>query len=195
MIQSKERFMKKIVGFLSVVALAGSIGCAGTVGSLNKEYGISEGDKKKIEAATEEKEKDAKEGKSIPRMVLLYPVNRVLDLFDIFRLNVGVGPGFGLNLRATKFVQVGLENYFSLRAGLGKRGGLLVPRYGIFYTETELLTMGVGPLYTGGWQRGMTEVGGTVHLGIAGADAAIDLSEILDFLGGFVFIDFKGDDF
>lgn len=192
MFECKKFLIKKLFSLCAIVVLAGSIGCAGTVGNLSKEYGASESEKKKIESATQEK--DAKEGQSIPRMVLLYPVNRVLDLLDIFRLNVGAGPGFGLNLRATKFVQVGLENYFSVRAGLGKRGGLLVPRYGLFYTESELLTMGVGPLYTGGWQRGMTEVGGTIHLGIVGADAAIDLSEILDFLGGFVFIDFKGDD-
>ena len=190
----KKSLTKKLFGLCAAVVLAGSIGCAGTVGNLNKEYGVSESEKKKIESATEAKEKDAKEGQSIPRMILLYPVNRVLDVLDIFRLNVGAGPGFGLNLRATKFVQVGMENYFSVRAGLGKRGGLLVPRYGLFYTESELLTMGIGPLYTGGWQRGMTEVGGTIHLGIVGIDAAIDLSEILDFLGGFVFIDFRGDD-
>lgn len=194
MLKSNESLLRKMFCLAAGFALLGSIGCAGTIGGLKDQYGPSEADKKKIEAATDEKAKDDKDGKSIPRLILLYPVNRVLDLLDIFRVNVGVGPGFGLNLRATKFVQVGLENYFSVRAGLGKRGGLLVPRYGLFYTETELLTMGVGPLYTGGWQRGMTEVGGTAHLGIVGVDAAIDLSEILDFLGGFVFIDFKGDD-
>ena len=126
--------------------------------------------------------------------VLLYPVNRILDIFDIFRMNIGFGPGYGINIRATKVLQAGLESYSTLRVGLGKESGIWSPRYGIVYTESEPFTAGVSLAYMGGRQRGMMEVGTTVHLGFVGADAAIDLAEIADFLLGFAMIDFKEDD-
>jgi len=135
-----------------------------------------------------------KEGNSIVSKALLYLPNRILDFLDIFRLNVAIGPGLGLNVRATKFAQIGAETYISARVGLGKNSGLFIKRYGLLYTETELFTGGVSILYTGGSQRGLTEVGATVHLGLVGAEAAIDLSEIADFFLGIFTIDYKNDD-
>jgi len=138
---------------------------------------------------------DNEEGESsIVSKILPYLANRMLDFLDIFRLNVAVGPGIGLNVRATKFAQIGAETYVSARAGLGKNSGLLVKRYGLLYTESEILTGGVGMLYTGGDQRGLTEVGITAHLGLIGAEAAIDFSEIADFFLGILTIDHKDDD-
>ncbi|HHZ83188.1 MAG TPA: hypothetical protein EYN60_04105 [Nitrospirales bacterium] len=126
--------------------------------------------------------------------VLLYPVNRILDIFDIFRINLGFGPGYGINVRATKLLQAGVESYSTLRVGLGKESGIWSPRYGIVYTESELLTAGASLAYMGGRQRGTMEVGTTVHLGLIGAEGAIDLAEIADFFLGFAMIDFKEDD-
>ncbi len=126
--------------------------------------------------------------------VLLYPVNRILDIFDIFRINVGFGPGYGINVRATKALQVGVESYETFRVGLGKESGIWNPRYGVVYTEAEPFTAGASLAYMGGRQRGAMEVGTTVHLGIIGAEGAIDLAEIADFVLGFVLIDFKEDD-
>ena len=125
---------------------------------------------------------------------LLYPVNRILDIFDIFRINVGFGPGYGINVRATKVLQVGIESYSTVRVGFGKESGIWNPRYGIVYTESEPFTAGASMAYMGGRQRGAMEVGTTVHLGFVGAEAAIDLAEIADFFLGFVIIDFKKDD-
>ncbi|HLC16658.1 MAG TPA: hypothetical protein VJL89_10580 [Thermodesulfovibrionia bacterium] len=147
------------------------------------------------EEAIEEADKaDEEKESSVVKQVLYYPVNRLLDFADIFRLNVGVGPGIGINIRPTKFAQVGFENYMSARAGLGKNSGFFVKRYGLLYTETELMTMGAGLLYTGGGQRGLTEVGTTFHLLIIGGEAALDLSELADFFLGFTTVDFKQDD-
>lgn len=142
----------------------------------------------------DEKAKEKEEEESLTISIIKYPVNRVLDFIDIFRLNIGVGPGIGLNIRPTKFAQVGIENYVSARAGLGKNGSLIFKRYGLAYLESEAFTMGVGPLYTGGKQRGYTEVGATAHLAIIGAEAALDLSEIADFFLGFATVDLKDDD-
>ena len=163
--------------------------CAGTMG------GAAQQDNAPPPVEETVAEDDDDSDSSLLTTVLFYPVNRVMDILDILRLNVAFGPGFGLNLRATKFVQVGIENYMGVRVGLGKNGGLFFPRYGLLYTESEMLTMGLGLAYTGGGQRGFTEWGGTFHLGLIGAEAAIDVSELLDALGGFILIDFKGDDF
>ncbi len=169
----------KIAGiFLMILLTSVFLGCAGSLGS----------------GAGDESADEGSSGAAVAKTVLLYPVNRVLDVLDIFRLNVAAGPGFGLNLRATKFVQAGFENYVSVRAGLGKGGGMVFPRYGLLYSESEVLTFGAGPAYTGGGQRGFTEVGGTVHLGIVGVEAAVDLMEIVDALAGFIMLDPQGDD-
>ena len=149
---------------------------------------------KEEQKSGEDKKAEKKEEDSLTVSILKYPVNRVLDVIDVFRLNLAVGPGIGLNIRPTKFAQVGLETYVSARAGLGKNGSLIFKRYGLAYLESEVLTMGVGPFYTGGKQRGYTEVGATAHLGIVGAEAALDLSEIADFFLGFAMVDFKDDD-
>ncbi len=127
--------------------------------------------------------------------ILLYPVNRVLDVFDIFRANIGFGPGYGINVRATKALQLGLENYDTVRIGLGKESGIWNPRYGILYTEAEPFTAGASLAYMGGRQRGLWEFGTTIHLVHVGTEAAIDLSEIADLLLGFIMIDFKEDDY
>ena len=126
--------------------------------------------------------------------VLLYPVNRILDIFDIYRMNLGFGPGYGINVRATKVLQAGVESYSTLRVGLGKESGIWNPRYGIVYTESEPFTAGASLAYMGGRQRGTMEVGTTVHLGYVGTEAAIDLAEIADFFLGFAMVDFKEDD-
>tara|TARA_B100000315_G_C14575029_1_gene587489 strand:- start:1981 stop:2508 length:528 start_codon:yes stop_codon:yes gene_type:complete len=128
-------------------------------------------------------------------MALLYPVNRIFDIFDIFRMNVGFGLGYGINVRATKVLQAGVESYSTVRIGLGKESGIWNPRYGILYTESEPFTAGASVAYMGGRQRGTMEVGTTVHLGFIGAEAAIDLAEIADFFLGFAVIDFKEDDY
>lgn len=177
----KTNGTQKLFKLIGILILVGCMGFADVVVA-------AEGDTKPASKSEE------KEGHSITHKILYYPLNRVLDVLDILRLNVGVGPGFGVNLRATKLAQVGVENYFTFRAGLGKGSGLLFPRYGLLYEESEVFTAGVGPLYTGGHQRGFTEVGATIHLAVIGIDVAVDLSEIVDLLGGFIFLDPKGDD-
>ncbi len=184
---------KKGLCLLIISMVAFTVGCAGTIQDLDEDYGLTEADKKNIESYQVREVEN--EEQPLYMKVMLYPFNRIMDGIDMFRFNGALGPGFGFNLRATKAAQVGVENYFAVRAGLGKRGSLFFPRYGVLYTETEVATMGVGPVYTGGSQRGATEVGGTFHLGVVGAEAAVDLSEIADFFAGFVLLDLKGDDY
>lgn len=179
---SKRTSPLKFAALLLIILLTSvCLGCAGSLGSGGAEDDSAAGE-------------SGSTGIEVAKTVLLYPVNRILDVLDIFRLNVAAGPGFGLNLRATKFVQAGFENYVSVRAGLGKGGGMVFPRYGLLYSESELMTLGAGPAYTGGGQRGFTEVGGTVHVGIVGAEVAVDLMEFVDALAGFIMLDPQGDD-
>ena len=121
---------------------------------------------------------------------LLYIPNRIFDLMDIFRINIGIGPGGGINLRATKLVQAGIESYHTVRCGIKRR------RVGIPYFE-DMNGFGVGPVYlkAGNPDRQFTEVGLTFHALFIGAEAAISLEEIADFFLGFFLIDFKKDDY
>jgi len=126
---------------------------------------------------------------SLFRRVLLYVPNRVGDFLDVWRCNVGFGLGLGANIRPTKGLQFGLAAYDSVRVGL--RG-----RRWPFWHEWSL-EGGFDGLYVEGGEteRGFHEFGGTVHLGVIGLDAAIDIEEALDFGFGFFLSDPACDDF
>lgn len=123
--------------------------------------------------------------------VLLYVPNRVLDLIDIFRIDVGVGPSVGAVVRVTEYGQVGFREMVpgSLRVGdLGRRFPVMIE------TSNEF---GIGPAYVESSQRkvcpGEVGVGGDVL--VAGAYGGVCLDEVVDFLAGLVLIDLKDDDF
>lgn len=122
---------------------------------------------------------------------LLYVPNRLLDLVDIFRVDVGVGPSVGAVVRVTEYGQVGYRQMLpaSVRVGdLGRRFPAMVERSSEF---------GVGPAYVDSSDR--TVCPGEVGLGgdllIAGAYAGVCLDEVVDFLAGIVLIDLKDDDY
>jgi hypothetical protein len=119
---------------------------------------------------------------------VFYPINRLLDLFDMVRANVGVGPGFGGNIRVTKVVQASFENYLTARAGLKKR---TLP----VYLEADGI-YGLSLATIGGKDaaRQFTEIGLTLHLLVISLDVAVVPEEIADFLLGFFTIDFEDDD-
>ena len=70
---------------------------------------------------------------------LLFLPNRILDLLDVFRLNVGIGPGIGVNIRATRFAQVGIASYDCIKIGI-------IGRQGWIYME-ESKEFGVSVMY------------------------------------------------
>lgn len=49
--------------------------------------------------------------------LMLYPVNRILDLTDLISLNVGVGPDLQANAHVTRAIQVGLGAAGTARVG------------------------------------------------------------------------------
>lgn len=127
-------------------------------------------------------------GNSLLDMVLYYVPNRVLDAVDVFRLNIGIGCGFGFNIRATELAEIGYGQYSTTRFGMK---GRVMPVY-----DEKIDEAGIGFL---GWvngclQRDPSEVGADLHLGVIGAQAAVSLMEAVDFVAGFALIDLQCDD-
>lgn len=127
-------------------------------------------------------------GSSLLDIILYYAPNRVLDAIDIGRFSLGIGCGFGFNLRATELLEIGYGQYSTTRFGLK---GRVMPVY-----DEKIDEAGIGFL---GWvngclQRDPSEVGADLHLGIIGAQAAISLVEVVDFIAGFALIDLQCDD-
>ncbi|MFN8389141.1 MAG: hypothetical protein U0136_02485 [Bdellovibrionota bacterium] len=122
---------------------------------------------------------------------LLYLPNRIVDLFEIFRFDVGVGPAAGAVVRVTKYGQVGLRSVqpFSLRAGLAGR-------HSPVFLETSS-EFGIGPAYVSSHDRHVQtgEVGAGIDFFIVGAYVGLDIGAIPDFFAGIAGYDPSDDDF
>lgn len=121
---------------------------------------------------------------------LLFVPNRILDLLDIIRFDVGVGPAVGAVVRVTPHAQAGARFLMpiSLRAGLRGR------KMPVFIEHTT--EMGAGPLFLSSKDRepSPAEVGIGADLFIAGAYLGISFDSIVDFFGGFAGFDISDDD-
>jgi len=130
------------------------------------------------------------EGSPIWSQVLLWLPNRVLDLIDVFRVDVGVGPSFGAVVRVTKYGEIGYRQMApaSLRVGdFGRQMPFLIESSNEF---------GVGPAYVNSSDRKICpgEIGLGADLLVAGAYGGVCVDEFADFLAGIFFIDLKDDD-
>lgn len=130
------------------------------------------------------------DGSPIWAQVLLWLPNRVLDLIDVFRFDVGVGPSFGAVVRVTKYGQVGFREVMPASIRVGDFG-----RQMPFLLETSN-EFGVGPAYVDSADRKVCD--GEIGLGadalVAGAYAGVCVDEFADFVAGIFFIDLKDDD-
>lgn len=127
--------------------------------------------------------------RSILRSILFYLPNRIIDLFDVFRIDIGAGSSAGVVLRATRYGQVGYRfvDPVSLRLGaFGRSSPIVVER------NSE---SGFGDNFSQTPNRHVTpyEIGIGADL-LIGAYAGVSLDELADFLTGILFIDWKGDD-
>ena len=129
-------------------------------------------------------------GGSFLRFTLLYLPNRILDLLDIFRADLGIGPATGAVVRLTRWGQIGIRSFSpgSLRLGLAGR------RLPIFIERTS--EFGVGPGFLNSTERPVTalELGGSVDLLLVGLSLGLSVDELADFVLGVLGIDFKDDD-
>lgn len=122
--------------------------------------------------------------------VLLFIPNRVLDLIDLVKADVGVGPAYGGVVRLTRYGQVGYRTMdpASLRVGVFGRDWP-------FEIETDN-ELGAGPAFHQSRDRKVChgELGAGVDLFLVGAYGGICAEEVIDFLLGFAFIDVMQDD-
>ena len=127
---------------------------------------------------------------SVAEKILYWFPNRIVDLYDVFRVDIGLGFSYGAVGRVSKYGQFGYRSMSpaSARVGLfGRKAPYLMERSSEFG----------GPFfYTPSTQReiGPLEVGLGVDLAIAGAYAGIQVSELADFISGVFFYDLKKDD-
>ena len=122
--------------------------------------------------------------------VLLYIPNRVLDLIDIFRVDVGVGASVGGVVRVTRYVQGGYRQMLpvSLRIGdFGRQFPVMVE------SSNEL---GLSPAFKQSADRDIcdAEIGLGLDVLLLGGYGGLCLDEVADFIGGIFLVDFKGDD-
>ncbi len=129
-------------------------------------------------------------GSSVGMKILLWIPNRLLDVVDIFRADVGVGPANGAVLRLTQWGQAGgrFFNPGSLRLGMFGRD------WPVMWEEHD--EYGVGPGFIKSKERriGKYEFGLGADLLIAGAYLGIRFDEVADFLVGIAGFDILDDD-
>lgn len=135
--------------------------------------------------------------KTTAHKIIWYVPNRLLDLVDIFRIRLRVGPGLSLNVRVTDYADIFAGTYYT--AFIGLPGPRLQPDvrwpWGLEY-EKGLKLMGVDatddldhePDYT------PTEFNAGIQLFILGLELGFDPVEFGDFFAGLFLIDLRGDD-
>ena len=149
-----------------------------------------------VGAAEEQATKD-NGSHGIVHKIVMYVPNRVLDVFDIIRLRVRVGPGLAVDARATKVASAFVGSYTSVYAGLPGPRNRPLPKLPVgFETQTgaqasvvdATVTAGLGPDY------GPAEIGLGAQVVIVGFDIGVEPLELVDLLAGFFFIDLTHDD-
>ncbi|MCC6932077.1 MAG: hypothetical protein IT292_02335 [Deltaproteobacteria bacterium] len=123
--------------------------------------------------------------------VLMYVPNRILDFFDIFRVDVGLGGSYGGVLRLSEPLQMGIRKFpiGSMRIGLHGR------QWPVFFEDKG--EYGFGPDFHNTPQRKVTpvEIGVGVDLIVPAAYVGISFDELADFVLGIFTYDMSGDDY
>ncbi len=127
---------------------------------------------------------------TVLRQIFLWLPNRVLDLIDVFRFDVGVGPAAGGVVRVTKWGQAGLRSVspLSVRAGnFGRDWPVKIEHSSEF---------GIGPTFLQSHDRVVCpgEVGLGLDLFVVGGYGGLCFDELFDFFGGLFLFDSKDDD-
>ena len=130
-------------------------------------------------------------GENIAKAALLYIPNRILDIVDIFKVDVGVGPATGGVLRLTKYAQMGYRHFYpgSFRFGLNGRD------YPVFIEDRD--ERGFGPNFVASPERNITpaEIGVGLDVLVVGGYFGVSLDQMVDFIAGLVGLDPEGDDY
>lgn len=137
------------------------------------------------------------EGHGFWTKAVWYVPNRVLDLLDIVRVRVRVGPGLDVGARVTDVASFYAGRSHAVVAGLpGPRRERRGPELIGWENRRGMVILGVDatddlphpPRYA------FSEIGASAHLLLVGAEAAVAPDEAIDFLAGIFGSDLKGDD-
>ncbi len=137
------------------------------------------------------------ESHGVVHKIVLYIPNRILDIFDVVRLRLRVGPGMAVDVRATKVASAFVGSYASVYVGLPGPRNRRLPKLPIgLESRNGVQASVVDATVSGGIDPdyGPTEIGVGVQALIVGVDAGIEPLEFVDLLAGFFFIDLKNDD-
>lgn len=156
------------------------------------------GRKREIEEEEDDDEDQDEEDHSVLHQVLWYLPNRLLDVADIARARVRIGPGVALNAHVTKVVQAGLGSYMTLYAGLPGPRQKRTPRLpvGVEAYSGGALSVAEASFETGYEpEYSPTEIGAGIHFVLLGVDVGIDPLEVVDLITGIVGVDIVKDDY
>jgi hypothetical protein len=134
---------------------------------------------------------------SLQHRLLWYLPNRFLDLFDLFRARVRIGPGLALNIRCTRWADFYAGEYHALYLGLpGPREAPVCPIPAGLEQEKGLSLLGVDATDSLPHEPGYSDTEFTVgaHLLLVGAEVGFDPVEAADFALGFFLLDPRRDD-
>jgi hypothetical protein len=129
--------------------------------------------------------------------LLWYLPNRFLDLADIVRARVRIGPGLAVNLRFTRWATLYAGEYHAVYLGLpGPRQAPAWPVPAGLEQEKGLSLLGVDATDSLAHEPGYsdTEFTAGAHLLLVGAEAGFDPVEAADFFLGFFMLDPRRDD-
>jgi hypothetical protein len=177
---------------LSRIAALAALVLLPACGSLRPAQSAPPADEKSAAAPADAPPKKEKESRGFLMGVVMYLPDRVFDLFDVARAGVNVGPGVGIQLKATDAVQLTAMARTSL--GLGLETLRHSPVAAGAETSAEMSIVGAGADAGLTWPQSPTDIRVELHPLIVGAHAAVDPVEILDFVLGFVLIDIRDDD-
>jgi len=124
--------------------------------------------------------------------------NRLLDVFDIVRLRLRLGPGAAVGARVTEVADVYLGTYVSVYLGLPGPRGRQEPRWPVGFeskTGAEISAADVSVDGMIGPEYGTYEIGLGAQALLVGVDFGIEPFEILDFVVGILTFDPADDDF
>ena len=127
---------------------------------------------------------------TLPYQIAMYIPNRVLDILDILRVDVGVGPAIGGVVRFSKDGQLAYRKQLPGSLHLGLRG-----RNSPLFIEKRD-EIGVSPSFSQSKDRPVApaEFGAGIDVGLLSIYGGLDLGSIGDCLLGFVGVDLANDD-
>lgn len=140
---------------------------------------------------------EAREAKGWEHAILWYFPNRILDLFDLFRVRIRLGPGLAVNARITDYSDAYIGSYHTVYLGLpGPRMGSGIRWPVGLEREKGIKLLGVDATDDLPHEPGYspTEINAGFQVLVVGGEIGFDPVELGDFISGFIMHDPRGDD-